>query len=134
MKKGLLVALMVLAFIVSFASTGLAQKKVLIAASLANQINQAWINMGKGIKDECQKMGYDLIVVDAEDKPAKQISDTEDALAKKPDVLLLNGVDSSAAQLADMAQKRGIPCIFLLWHSGGHERRGGAPETLLVRK
>jgi ribose transport system substrate-binding protein len=113
MKKGLLVGLMVLAFIVSFASTGLAQKKVLIAASFANQINQAWINMGKGIKEECQKMGYDLIVVDAEDKPAKQISDTEDALAKKPDVLLLNGVDSSAAQLAEMAQKRGIPCIFL---------------------
>jgi len=74
--------------------------------------------MGKGIKDECQKMGYDLIVVDAEDKPAKQISDTEDALAKKPDVLLLNGVDSSAAQLADMAQKRGIPCIFLAVTTG----------------
>jgi ribose transport system substrate-binding protein len=113
MKKVLLVVFTVVVFVSFLVPVASAQKKVLIAASYANQINQAWINMGKGVKEECQKMGYDLIVVDAEDKPAKQISDTEDALAKKPDVLLLNGVDSSAAQLAAMAEKRGIPCVYL---------------------
>jgi ribose transport system substrate-binding protein len=113
MKRVFLVGLMVLAFIVSFTTVGSAQQKILIAASVANQINQAWINMAKGIKEECQKMGFDLILIDAQDKTAKQIADTEDALAKNPNVLLLNGVDHGAAQLADMAQKKGIPCINL---------------------
>lgn len=104
---------MVVVLVSFFVHDASAQKKVLIAVSFANQINQGWIKMGKGVKEECQKLGYDLIVVDAEDKPAKQISDTEDALAKNPDVLLLTGVDSSAAQLVDMAEKKGIPCINL---------------------
>ena len=90
-----------------------AAEKVLIAASIANQINQAWINMAQGIKEECAKMGFDLILVDAEDKTAKQISDTEDALTKNPKVLLLTGVDHGAAQVAEMAAKKGIPTINL---------------------
>ena len=113
MKRVLLVGFMVFAFIASFTAVSSAQEKVLIAASIANQINQAWINMAQGIKEECQKLGFDLILVDAEDKTAKQISDTEDALAKNPKVLLLCGVDKSAGQLAEMAEKRGIPCINL---------------------
>jgi len=112
--KRILLAILVLVLFVSFLipSAG-AEKKVLIAASLANQINQAWINMGQGIKEECEKLGFDLILVDAEDKTAKQISDTEDALAKNPDVLLLTGVDHGAAQVAEMAAKKGIPTINL---------------------
>ena len=98
------------AFLIPSAGAG---EKVLIAASIANQINQAWINMAQGIKEECAKMGYDLILVDAEDKTAKQISDTEDALAKNPKVLLLTGVDHGAAQVAELAAKKGIPTINL---------------------
>ncbi len=119
MKKGLLVGLMVLAFVVSFASVAPAQQKVLIAASVANQINQAWINMAKGIKEECQKMGFDLILIDAQDKTAKQIADTEDALAKNPKVLLFNGIDKGAASVAETAKKKGIPVIFLGRDYGG---------------
>lgn len=96
-----------------------AMAKDLIAASLANQINQAWINMGNGIKHECKQLGYDLLLVDAEDKTAKQIADTEDALTKNPKVLLLTGVDKGTAQLIDMAKKKGIPTITLMRDYGG---------------
>jgi ribose transport system substrate-binding protein len=91
----------------------------LIAASIANQINQAWINMGNGIKSECKKLGYDLLMIDAQDNTAKQISDTEDALTKGPKFLLLTGVDKGTAQLIDMAKKKGIPTITLMRDYGG---------------
>jgi len=119
MKRVLLVGLMVFAFIVSFTAVSWAQQKVLIAASVANQINQAWINMAKGIKEECQKMGFDLILIDAQDKTAKQIADTEDALAKNPKVLLFNGIDKGAASVAETAKQKGIPVIFLGRDYGG---------------
>ena len=96
-----------------------ATAKDLIAASMANQINQAWINMANGIKHECKQMGYDLILVDAEDKTAKQIADTEDALTKNPKILLLTGVDKGTAQLIDMAKKKGIPTITMMRDYGG---------------
>ncbi len=96
-----------------------AMAKDLIAASIANQINQAWINMANGIKHECKQLGYDLLLVDAEDKTAKQIADTEDALTKNPKVLLLTGVDKGTAQLIDMAKKKGIPTITLMRDYGG---------------
>ena len=96
-----------------------ASAKDLIAASIANQINQAWINMANGIKSEAAKLGYDLLLVDAQDNTAKQISDTEDALTKKPKFLLLTGVDKGTAQLIDMAKKKGIPTITLMRDYGG---------------
>jgi ribose transport system substrate-binding protein len=96
-----------------------AMAKDLIAASIANQINQAWINMARGIKTECAKLGYDLLLVDAQDNTAKQISDTEDALTKGPKFLLLTGVDKGTAQLIDMAKKKGIPTITLMRDYGG---------------
>lgn len=96
-----------------------AMAKDLIAASMANQINQAWINMANGIKHEARQMGYDLLLVDAEDKTAKQIADTEDALTRNPKVLLLTGVDKGTAQLIDMAKKKGIPTITMMRDYGG---------------
>ena len=110
-------ALSVFVFFLGMGSS--ASAKDLIAASIANQINQAWINMANGIKSEAAKLGYDLLLVDAQDNTAKQISDTEDALTKKPKFLLLTGVDKGTAQLIDMAKKKGIPTITLMRDYGG---------------
>jgi ribose transport system substrate-binding protein len=110
-------AIFVLVSVLGFVSS--ASAKDLIAASIANQINQAWINMAKGIKTEAAKLGYDLLLIDAQDNTAKQISDTEDALTKNPKFLLLTGVDKGTAQLIDMAKKKGIPTITLMRDYGG---------------
>jgi len=114
--KGWIIGMLVV-FALGFVSS--AEAKDLIAASIANQINQAWINMAKGIKTECAKLGYDLLLIDAQDNTAKQISDTEDALTKGPKFLLLTGVDKGTAQLIDMAKKKGIPTITLMRDYGG---------------
>ncbi len=109
----------VVVFVLAFGMVSSASAKDLIAASIANQINQAWINMAKGIKTESAKLGYDLLLIDAQDNTAKQISDTEDALTKNPKFLLLTGVDKGTAQLIDMAKKKGIPTITLMRDYGG---------------
>jgi ribose transport system substrate-binding protein len=109
----------IMVFVFAWGLVSSASAKDLIAASIANQINQAWINMAKGIKTECAKLGYDLLLIDAQDNTAKQISDTEDALTKGPKFLLLTGVDKGTAQLIDMAKKKGIPTITLMRDYGG---------------
>jgi ribose transport system substrate-binding protein len=111
--------LAILVFVMAWGFVSSASAKDLIAASIANQINQAWINMAKGVKAECAKLGYDLLLIDAQDNTAKQISDTEDALTKNPKFLLLTGVDKGTAQLIDMAKKKGIPTITLMRDYGG---------------
>jgi ribose transport system substrate-binding protein len=108
-----------LVFVFALGMVSSASAKDLIAASIANQINQAWINMANGIKSEAAKLGYDLLLVDAQDNTAKQISDTEDALTKNPKFLLLTGVDKGTAQLIDMAKKKGSPTITLMRDYGG---------------
>ena len=111
--------LAILVFVMAWGFVSSASAKDLIAASIANQINQAWINMAKGVKAECAKLGYDLLLIDAQDNTAKQISDTEDALTKNPKFLLLTGVDKGTAQLIDMAKRKGIPTITLMRDYGG---------------
>ncbi len=111
--------LAILVFVCVWGFVSSASAKDLIAASIANQINQAWINMANGIKSEAAKLGYDLLLIDAQDNTAKQISDTEDALTKAPKFLLLTGVDKGTAQLIDMAKKKGIPTITLMRDYGG---------------
>ena len=115
-RRGSLVAAAV-ACVIGFGSQAWAAD--LIAASIANQINQGWINLANGIKSEAKKLGYDLLLVDAQDSTAKQISDTEDALTKQPKALILVGVDKGTAQLIDMAKKKGIPTITLMRDYGG---------------
>ena len=52
MKRILMTILTLILFAAFLIPSAGAGEKVLIAASLANQINQAWINMGQGIKEE----------------------------------------------------------------------------------
>lgn len=113
----LFVAITIFALVVWFSPPAMA--KDLIALSIANQVNQAWINLANGVKEECKKLGYDVLLVDAEDKTAKQIADTEDALTKNPKILLLTGVDKGTARLIDIAKAKGIRTITLGRDYGG---------------
>lgn len=72
--------------------------KIGLAVSTLN--NPFFVSLVDGAKAEALALGYELIVVDASDDSAKQVSDIEDLLSKKIDVLIVNPVDSSAAAFA----------------------------------
>lgn len=101
-------------------SAAIAQQKTLIAAVFANQTNQAWIATAEGVRGEAAKLGYDLLLTDARDNIAKQLSDAEDAITRGAKFILLIGVDQGAAQIIRSANDRKIPVINIMRNYPGN--------------
>ena len=91
-----------------------AQQKPLLAAVIANQTNQAWIATAEGIRGEAVKRGYELLLTDARDNIAKQLSDAEDAITRGAKLMLLIGVDQGAAQIIKNANEKKVPVINIM--------------------
>lgn len=91
-----------------------AQQKPVLAAVIANQTNQAWIATAEGIRGEAAKRGYDLLLTDARDNIAKQLSDAEDAITRGAKFMLLIGVDQGAAQIIKNANEKKVPVINIM--------------------
>lgn len=72
--------------------------KIGLAVSTLN--NPFFVSLVDGAKAQASALGYELIVVDASDDTAAQVSNIEDLLSKKIDVLIVNPVDSSAVTFA----------------------------------
>ncbi len=103
------------AWLIAFgAGAATAQQKILIAAVFANQTNQAWIATADGVRGEASKRGYDLLLTDARDNIAKQLSDAEDAITRGAKMILLIGVDQGAAQIIRNANERKVPVINIM--------------------
>lgn len=95
-------------------NTAWAQQKPLLAAVFANQTNQAWISTAEGVREEAAKRGYDVLLTDARDNIAKQLSDAEDAITRGAKFILLIGVDQGAAQIIKNANERKVPVLNIM--------------------
>lgn len=70
------------------------------------------ISIKEGVLEEAENNGVKVIVVDAQDDPAKQISDIEDLIQQKVDFLIINPTDNEAIVPAvEKANKADIPVI-----------------------
>lgn len=68
--------------------------------------------MTEGIKAEAEENGADLILLDAGNDAQKQISQIENLIAQKVDVILVAAVDADAIVPAlEMAENAGIPLV-----------------------
>lgn len=68
----------------------------------------------KSIQDEAAARGYQLIYTNAEGDTAKQISDMEDIIEQKPDVILLAPREYEGLTTAlDAAKEVGIPVVLI---------------------
>ncbi|HZG15051.1 MAG TPA: ribose ABC transporter substrate-binding protein RbsB [Candidatus Bathyarchaeia archaeon] len=89
-----------------------ASDKVTIGLSVSTQNNPFFVTLKDGAEKAAKDAGADLIVVDAQDDTAKQISGVEDLIQKKVDVILINPTDSAAiATAVEAANKANIPVI-----------------------
>ncbi len=70
--------------------------KVAIGLALSTQNNPFFVELKQGAQEAAQKAGDSLVVVDAQDDPARQIAGVEDLIQKHVAVILLNPTDSSA--------------------------------------
>ena len=85
----------------------------LIAFSVSTTSNPFYATMAQGVREEAKSAGFEVLVLDAQNKIDKQTSDVEDALTKNIKALLINGVDDGAKPLALKAMSKGIPVIAL---------------------
>ena len=93
-------------------STGNADGKVTIGLAVSTLNNPFFVSLKEGAEKAAKEAGVDLLVVDAQDDTAKQISGVEDLIQKKVSVLMINPTDSAAIVTAvEAANKANIPVI-----------------------
>jgi ribose transport system substrate-binding protein len=76
--------------------------------------NPFFVTLKEGAEKEAANLGYELIVLDSQNDPAKELSNVEDLTTKKVAVLMINPVDSDAVGSAiAIANVANIPVITL---------------------
>lgn len=93
-------------------------KKIGLIVSTLN--NPFFVDLKSGIEDEAEKLGYDIVVLDSQNDPAKEVSNMEDISVKNVDLVLLNPVDSDSAIASVMiANNLDLPVITVDRASNG---------------
>jgi ribose transport system substrate-binding protein len=88
------------------------KKKIGLSISTLN--NPFFVTLKEGAEAKAKELGVDLTTVDAQDDPAKQVSDIEDLIQQGVDLVLVNPADSSAVVSAiEAANDAGIPVITI---------------------
>jgi ribose transport system substrate-binding protein len=83
-----------------------------IGLSVSTQNNPFFVTLVEGAKSAASKAGVQLVVVDAGDDSAKQVSDIEDLIAKNISVLIVNPVDSdTVSSVVQDAVNKGVKVI-----------------------
>ena len=76
--------------------------------------NPFFVTLRDGAVKQAKDMGYELIVLDSQNDPSKELANVEDLVTQKVAVLLINPVDSDAVGSAiGIANKAKIPVITL---------------------
>ncbi|MPM81399.1 Ribose import binding protein RbsB [bioreactor metagenome] len=85
-------------------------KKIGLIVSTLN--NPFFVDLKEGAEAKAKELGYELIVLDSQNDPAKEVSNMEDISVKNVDIVLLNPVDSDSAIASVMiANNNDLPVI-----------------------
>lgn len=95
-------------------------KKIGLIVSTLN--NPFFVDLKEGAEAKAKELGYELIVLDSQNDPAKEVSNMEDISTKGVSLILLNTVDSdSAAATVQIANNASIPVVTLDRAANGGE-------------
>lgn len=112
-KKIFSVGLMLMMLMTSFIGCG-RDNKPKIGMVLSTLNNPFFVNMKDGAEKEAEKLGYDLVVLDSQNDPAKERANVEDLVQLGVITLLINPTDSDAVvKTVEVANKSNIPVITL---------------------
>ncbi len=111
MMKKLTLTLAVAATI-GMSASAIAKDSLALVISTLN--NPFFVTLKEGAEKKADELGYDLIVLDSQNDPAKELSNVEDVTIRGAKVLLINPADSEAVGNAvSIANKKDIPVITL---------------------
>ncbi|MBS9443119.1 ribose ABC transporter substrate-binding protein RbsB [Photorhabdus heterorhabditis] len=132
MKK-LAAILSVVALSATMSANALAKDTIALVISTLN--NPFFVTMKDSAQKEANKLGYNLIVLDSQDNPAKELANVQDLTVRGTKLMLINPADSDAVGNAIiMANNAKIPVITLdrmankgsvASHIASDNRRGG---------
>lgn len=89
-----------------------AQDTMAIVVSTLN--NPFFVTMKDGAEAKAKELGYDLIVLDSQNDPSKELSNIEDLTIRGVKAILINPTDSDAVSNAiRMANRSNIPVLTL---------------------
>lgn len=102
----------------SKAKTATKSNKVGMVVSTLN--NPFFVSMKEGAEKKAKELGYDLVVLDSQNDPAKERSNVEDLVQQGIGALIINPTDSDAVKNAiQVANDNKIPVITLDRQSNG---------------
>ena len=111
MKK---LATLVSAFALSATVSANAMAKDTIALVISTLNNPFFVSLKDGAQKEANKLGYNLVVLDSQNNPAKELANVQDLTVRGTKLMLINPTDSDAVGNAiKMANQAKIPVITL---------------------
>ncbi|EGT3615884.1 ribose ABC transporter substrate-binding protein RbsB [Clostridium perfringens] len=112
-KKIFSVGLILMMLMTSFMGCA-KDNKPKIGMVLSTLNNPFFVNMKEGAEKEAEKLGYDLVVLDSQNDPAKERANVEDLIQLGVVALLINPTDSDAVvKTVEVANKSNVPVITL---------------------
>ncbi|OSM94392.1 D-ribose ABC transporter substrate-binding protein [Lonsdalea populi] len=88
--------------------------KETIALVVSTLNNPFFVSLKDGVQKEADRQGYNLVVLDSQNNPAKELSNVQDLTVRGARLLLINPTDSDAVVNAiKMANQANIPVITL---------------------
>lgn len=107
-------AVAILVVPMGLASTVASDQAMKFGLSLSTLNNPFFVTVKDGAQAEADLAKVNLIVTDAQNRLDKQISDVEDLIQKRVDILLINPTDSAGiATVVKRANKAGIPVFAI---------------------
>ncbi|MCT8813934.1 ribose ABC transporter substrate-binding protein RbsB [Glaesserella parasuis] len=96
----------------AFSTSAMAKETIALAISTLD--NPFFVTLKEGAEKKSKELGYNLVVLDSQNDPAKELSNVEDVTVRGAKVLLINPTDSEAVGTAvAVANKKNIPVITL---------------------
>ncbi|MFB9135809.1 ribose ABC transporter substrate-binding protein RbsB [Vibrio olivae] len=91
-----------------------AQAQDTMAIVLSTLNNPFFVTMKDGAEAKAKELGYNLIVLDSQNDPSKELSNVEDLTVRGVKAILINPTDTDAVSNAiRMANRAGIPVLTL---------------------
>ncbi|WP_099074201.1 ribose ABC transporter substrate-binding protein RbsB [Proteus alimentorum] len=110
--KKMATLLSVVALSATLSANAFAKESIALVISTLN--NPFFVTMKDSAQKEANRLGYDLVVLDSMDNPAKELANVQDLTVKGTRLMLINPTDSDAVGNAViLANKAKIPVITL---------------------
>lgn len=103
-----------LGFMTLALSIGTIAEAAKVGLVVSTQDNPFFVTLKEGAVSKAKEMGHEIVILDSQNDPSKELGNVEDLLIKGIDVLLINPTDSDAVVSAVKAANRNkVPVVTL---------------------